>query len=227
MSEALVVAISPDFDRDRIIVVGGLGGVALMSDDSGESWKSISTEVSGLDISAVLFSPGFGIDRTLILGGIRNGQIIFFRSKDGGSTWERYLAHDKDARWLSVAISNTYSAEDDFFCFATGSHIVKPLTDQHGFWTTSLPSGPDTAVLSVALSPNFGDDQTVFVATSDGVFRSVDRGDNWIEMNVNLATRSILLIRPSPHYSVDRTVYAVTSGGELWRCSVSASTGSG
>ena len=80
---------------------------------------------------------------------------------------------------------------------------------------------------TATLSPNFGDDQTVFVATSDGVFRSVDRGDNWIEMNVNLATRSILLIRPSPHYSVDRTVYAVTSGGELWRCSVSASTGSG
>ena len=46
--------------------------------------------------------------------------------------------------------------------------------------TTVLPQGlGDLAVNWLVLSPEFASDQTVLAATSDGIYRSTDRGDRW------------------------------------------------
>jgi photosystem II stability/assembly factor-like uncharacterized protein len=217
-AELLAVALSPDFSRDGTAVIGAAGGVLLLSTDGAESWTPCPADFDQLDIYAVGFSPAFASDRTLVVGGVAEGRVVLYRSQDGGSTWQRYVTHDDDARWLSLAIPITYGPEDEFFCFATGSRVFKPLQSQEDIWSSSRPSGAQTAVLHVAVSPDFGADRTMFVATSDGVFKSVDRGESWIEMNVNLANRSVLHIALSPQYAQDRAVYVITVGGEIWRC---------
>ena len=58
--------------------------------------------------------------------------------------------------------------------------IILPAASLAGTntWTTNGPSGGE--VLSLALSPNFASDSTLFAGTwGGGVFKSTDRGSNW------------------------------------------------
>ncbi|HLY28698.1 MAG TPA: hypothetical protein VKQ72_20300, partial [Aggregatilineales bacterium] len=81
----------------------------------------------------------------------------------------------------------------------------------------------------VALSPSYDQDQTVFLATSTGLYRSVDKGEHW---TLALANRPVELICPSPSFAVDHTLFVSltsddpreaqgmlrsTDGGDSWK----------
>ena len=87
-------------------------------------------------------------------------------------------------------------------------------------------------VSSVAPSPDFARDRTVFAAGSAGVYRSLNGGSTWSTISPATAswittTPSVKQLALSPNYSADRTiilasrvaprgVFASTDGGATW-----------
>ncbi|MBN2001720.1 MAG: hypothetical protein JXA21_00070, partial [Anaerolineae bacterium] len=54
-----------------------------------------------------------------------------------------------------------------------------PSPDGPGVWTSDGPYGGN--IQDIAFSPGFAADRTVFVATTQGVFKSTNGGDSWIK----------------------------------------------
>ena len=80
--------------------------------------------------------------------------------------------------------------------------------------------------LTIALSPAFAEDQTVFVGTGqDGVLQSESAGLSWHGANSGLLDLSALAVAFSPRFAEDKTAFAGTAsalyrtrnGGRSWR----------
>jgi hypothetical protein len=72
-----------------------------------------------------------------------------------------------------------------------------------------------TQVQSLAISPNYASDSTVFVSLffNQGVYKSTDGGESWTQMNNGLSEETVLSIAISPNYANDPTVFAGTLDG--------------
>ena len=69
-------------------------------------------------------------------------------------------------------------------------------------------------MLSIALSPGFVNDGTVFVGTQgNGVWTSTNRGNSWRPANAGLSSLNVLDLVVSPAFSSDRTLFARTNSG--------------
>ena len=97
--------------------------------------------------------------------------------------------------------------------------VVISSTDAHGH-------NPHDPVQGLGISPDFSNDQTLFLAT-DGelttwryqdILRSTDGGVTWTKLPRGLDNYSnFSAIRVSPNYANDRTVFAATLGGGFYR----------
>lgn len=71
---------------------------------------------------------------------------------------------------------------------------------------------------SVAISPKYAEDGTLFVASSgDGVFRSTDFGESWEKVIVGLERLDIFRLSISPAFGSDRRLLAASESGGVWR----------
>ena len=83
-------------------------------------------------------------------------------------------------------------------------------------WTTNGPSGGE--VLSLALSPNFASDHTLFAGTYDGgAFKSTDAGASWSAVNTGLISPEVTPLALSPNFAADSTLFAGTWGGGVFK----------
>jgi len=108
------LAISPDFERDRLMFAGAFGEQNILrSADGGAAWHpSDSGLPAGLNWgSALAVSPDFARDRTLFLGTDKG----VFRSEDGGVTWRASSAGLPQAAVLSLAISPDFGSDRTIF----------------------------------------------------------------------------------------------------------------
>jgi len=77
-------------------------------------------------------------------------------------------------------------------------------------------------VWSISISPSFSKDQTLFIGSSTGVFRTTDAGEHWAL--VDSGDAAITAVAVSPAYALDATVFAGNSdgifqsndGGDTW-----------
>ncbi|MBS4069265.1 MAG: choice-of-anchor D domain-containing protein, partial [Sulfurimonas sp.] len=77
-----------------------------------------------------------------------------------------------------------------------------------------MQAGPNAGTISsLAVSPAFAADRTIFAGTPGGVFRSTSAGASWISVNSGLASLSIRHVAISPGFADDGTVYAATASG--------------
>jgi photosystem II stability/assembly factor-like uncharacterized protein len=80
-------------------------------------------------------------------------------------------------------------------------------------WT---PSGLDTEVVySVAVSPNYANDRTLFAGGDGKVWRSTDGGNSW---NAGVpVTGTVVALDTSPNFAADHTLFAAGLGSGLYR----------
>lgn len=90
---------------------------------------------------------------------------------------------------------------------ASGATIATS-TDKFALSNSGMEGG---FVLTVAYSPNFASDSTVFSGNNPGFAKSTDSGATWTDLTSSLptATSSIQSISVSPNYSSDSTLFAV------------------
>jgi photosystem II stability/assembly factor-like uncharacterized protein len=117
----------------------------------------------------------------------------------------------------SLALSPDYHRDQTLF-IVVWDQLRKSINGGQNW--KHLVNGLDHAsrVHTIALSPAFRIDQTVFASTNgDGIYKSVDGGISWRKVNSGLPDLHIGILAVSPQYHVDRTVLATGRSGKLYK----------
>ncbi|MEQ8675354.1 MAG: hypothetical protein RLP44_16130 [Aggregatilineales bacterium] len=145
-----------------------------------------------------------------------------YRTGDNGNSWQDMT--DSVAQEDSIATTAVITAGETVIAGTNGAIL---WSDDHGEnWRLVGMASPPPLVTSLALSPNFAEDGTVFAGTAeDGVFVSSDRGEQWIPWNLGLIDLDVDCIAMSPNFASDQTLFAGTqsgifrsqNGGKTWQ----------
>ena len=145
------------------------------STDEGKTWTTSSQGLSNMDVRAIDASNG------LIVAGTAQG---VFYSNDAAASW-----HSLGLSGLSIAAVALLPKANAMTIFAGADNGSSPLggylvksDDLSGSWVAVKGSFPGDAViasLAVASGPSGGPDPPVLAGTSEGLFRSDDRGTTW------------------------------------------------
>jgi hypothetical protein len=125
---------------------------------------------------------------------------------------------------LPLAVPGTYPLDGTLFVGIGGS-VTRPMPGmqevrsgkRQPIWRSVDVARTSLSVTSLAASPTYRDDGTLFVATSDGVYKSSDRGRSFRRWSDDLSPPSVLSVAVSPAYATDRLVFAVGLDGTIWR----------
>lgn len=183
------------------------GNGVWKSTDAGETWKFIGLQGSE-HISRIRIHPK---DPNLVyvaaIGNLwkPNETRGVFRSKDGGSTWEKILYEsDKagagdlilDPNNPRILYAATWQMKRNGYRMDSGGPDSKLFksTDGGDTWTdiSDLPGLPDGpwGIVGIAISPvNSNRIWTIIEAEEGGVYRSDDSGKTWEKINENRALR--------------------------------------
>lgn len=80
----LGLVLSPAFERDRLAYMYGLQEGIWRTEDGGMTWQDLNAALPSLDIHALVLSPGFCADHTVVAGSPEG----VFISTDAGAHWQ-------------------------------------------------------------------------------------------------------------------------------------------
>ncbi|MDE2989924.1 MAG: hypothetical protein OXU21_02495 [Chloroflexota bacterium] len=214
----IAAAFSPTFADDRLIALGCYGGYLLISSDAGESWTAVAERFRGSAVVEVAFSPRFAENGTILAATAGEGVVAVYRSTDRGASWSRYVQQEGAYHWASLTVPDAEPADgEEFFCLATGPHVLRPSGTVVGHWNALYPSSLETAIRTVVASLDFADDNTLFVGTSAGVLRSSDRGRLWYPLVAELDGIPIESVAVARDAAGGQVLLVATIHGEVWR----------
>jgi DNA-binding beta-propeller fold protein YncE/photosystem II stability/assembly factor-like uncharacterized protein len=175
------IALSPGYAVDHTAYAWLKNWGLYRSTDGGASWEQIFEEESW-SVQSLVLSPRFLTDGMLL--GALFGQL--HQSLDGGSTWQDLSAGLPAGTVWVRALALSPDFESDGTLFAGLDEGIIKSTDGGLTWqpvNAGLPPKDDgklPSVLSLAISPDYPADGTLFVGLVDyGVYKSVDGGESW------------------------------------------------
>ncbi len=144
------------------------------------------------------------------------------RSVDGGLNWQDAYASLK----LQEPLATMSVVLHDSTVIAGVPGGVLVSSDAGETWTAVSVASPLPAVSTVALSPNFAEDNIAIAGTTqDGVFRSTSGGRGWDRWNFGLLDMHVYSLAISPDFAeddvlfigVESGMFRSTNGGRAWR----------
>jgi hypothetical protein len=224
-----VLVISPSFESDQTIFFGTRWHGIFKSVDGGRTSRRVFDSM-GAPVMSLAISPVFSSDATLFAS-VRNKGI--FKTTDGGNSWDsvnmglnfldRWQLSNKhvqgSGRDIILKISPNY--RKDRTVYAACSEGLYKTTDSGKKWRILENElfGEKSYLYGIALSPDYENDQTLFVSIKGrGLFKSKDGGETFIKFAPELIDKnhSLRWIEFSKFYATDKTIYAA-SNEELFR----------
>lgn len=187
---------APNNDEQTVLVVRG-------ADQDGHSAQVHVNGATGQVLARLheVFSGG-NLFRLTRIKGVQlqlNGPTL----QSGVCTLALPPDYDRTPRVYAGTIGNAIWSEDGGASWSNGGTGISP----------------GAAVFSLAFSPSFADDRTLFAGTSDGrLFRSMDAGLTWQAADLELYSDGwpIYAIVLSPSYAQDHSLYVGTYGNGLY-----------
>ena len=149
-------------------------GGLFKSVDEGKSWISQNQGLNNTDVRSIALSSG------LLLAGTAQG---VYYSSDGAATWQ---ALGLEALSIAAVAVLPKAGGSTLFAGAdngsTNSGFLLKSEGLSGSWAVvkgNFPSDAVVASLAVASAPSGGTDPPVLAGSSQGLFRSDDRGVTW------------------------------------------------
>jgi photosystem II stability/assembly factor-like uncharacterized protein len=171
------VALSPNYGRDRTLLISAVGAGAFRSNDGGALWTPASAGLGDVHLEQVAFSPGFAVDRTLFA---LPANEALHRSTSAGDHWEII----RTARYVTMFALSPEFDRDATILIATWAEgdnpprVLQVSRDAGATWQTqgALPDAP--VLLSAA--PAFARWGVAFLYAGNGrLYRSADAGRTW------------------------------------------------
>jgi photosystem II stability/assembly factor-like uncharacterized protein len=213
----LCLAVDPSEPNATFVLLGSAsqGGSSILyrTFTGGDAWEPRNVSTNQMDVFdiAVVPSP----TRKLFLAGGNGTDGGFYLSVDDGSNWQRRLV--ADVRAVAYDATNPLNVWEGEV--VSGQAGVRKSTDGGASWpplTTILPKG--TCITSLAVTaPN-----RVYASTDEGMFLSIDGGQNWTEINNGIYMRHIRSIAVDPSYVQNLylggriSIYRSSDGGQNW-----------
>lgn len=230
------IAFSPDFERDNNLFLAGYDGL-FKSDNGGQSWQEQET-LSNKTIVGLGISPNYSQDGTVAVGTYVWGGYL---SGDRGEDWQdinrgliesQRLRHKSGiSRVFDPIFSPQYSS--DRTIFATTWYGIHKSTNrgknwhnlywwdvqpQNSPWWTRRSQG-----VTVALSPIFKSDRTIYLGTMEGHILKSSNGGKDFSL-ISQLDAPITDLNLSPNFAQDHTLYAAIpdkvyqsdDGGKTW-----------
>ena len=167
---ALALATTPNWERSQIMFAATTEGI-FMSRNGGRAWRETELLMDDDAIDVLAASPTFDDDRT-VLAGSENGDL--YRTTDGGRTWDLVQKGLGDGPVNCLWLAPDF-AESKRAVAGVGSQILVS-TDGGDSWQASADMPGSILALT-------GDSQALLVGMHDaGIFRSVDGGSTWAEV---------------------------------------------
>ena len=190
------------FANGRTLLAAGLEGGIAASRDGGRSWGRTWLEPGLGPVTCFAASPNFAHDGVLLAGAAGGGVL---RSTDGGRIWGPANFGLRNFTLFALAAAGEWAPVwegGQEWVFAGTADGVYASPNGGRAWQFSGLAG--MAVLSLAPSPDFAHDRTVYAGTeAEGLFVSDDGGANWtaVEMGVEgpLAVNAIGMPSPPAH----------------------------
>ncbi len=218
--------------QDYVYKLAGCGSTFFAARDSGlyrtddgsRTWQMV---YQSLDLSeplptlTVAISPDFEHDPR-IFAGLSGG---IFRSLDGGQAWENVPLPPPPPVISALELSPNFEHDGIVFASALEDGVLFSADRGYHFraWNFGLL---DLNILCLAISPDFAKDETVFVGTQSGVFRSTNGGRAWREVDLPIGYEAVLSLAFSPDFAHDGILLAGTEtqglllskdAGESWQ----------
>jgi photosystem II stability/assembly factor-like uncharacterized protein len=154
--------------------VAGLPGGIIRSGDNGRSWHPCWIDQTNAPVTAISLSANYANDRVLLAATDGDGIL---RSTDGGNHWELANFGLRDFNLLALETAPLLGRYDYVFALSESSVYHSP---NGGRAWRRLTVADDIQPLSLAISPHFAHDQTVYVGSESGeLFASHDAGHSW------------------------------------------------
>jgi photosystem II stability/assembly factor-like uncharacterized protein len=184
-SGCLIAALAIHPANPQTVIAGTRGGV-FKSLDGGATWTAANTGLAGglsnLDVRTLGIDPS---NPAILFVGLSQG---IFRSPDGASTWAKV----SNAEYVTGVVVDPRTSAVVYAGTLTG--VIKS-TNGGESWSPTTFEGHVSALAVDRNSPD-----TLYVTThNDGVFKTVNAGQTWSEINVGLpANRRIASILMDP-----------------------------
>jgi photosystem II stability/assembly factor-like uncharacterized protein len=142
-----------------------------------------------------------------------------WRTRDGGRTWAREWAGLANVQPAAVAFLPPFGGDSQVLVGTRAAGLYRSLNGgrSYQFLATNLPRGVTQEAAGLALSPDFGQDRTAFLAASSGVWISQDAGVTWRLTAGPVPAKSVAV---SPSFAQDRTIVANAriskDAGDTW-----------
>jgi photosystem II stability/assembly factor-like uncharacterized protein len=224
---AYALAASPNYAQDGLCYVARRSGL-YRSTDGGLTWQdgydSLSLAAPLGTLSVALSSD---VDETLhVYAGVLGG-ILHAVGGLSGAAWQISTLPTPPPLVSALALSPQYAADGTVLA-ATVEDGVFRSGDRGSKWESWNFGLLDLDVYALALSPAFGGplgtsapeaggDETAFVGTETGIFRSTNGGRAWRETPFDTDLAPVLCLALSPDYADDGCLYAGTAENGLYR----------
>jgi photosystem II stability/assembly factor-like uncharacterized protein len=240
--------LSPNYPSDQTVFISTYGGGTLWSTDGGNTWYFENTGLVNSYADAVAMSPNFPVDGIAFVGNAQGLERIY----GGSTTWVMMQMLGESEFPRSLGISPNFAQDHTLFIgthlgsahppyvyyqgaeyFAQGLFVS---VDDGDHWEpTGMPcAAPSSActsgtpIDSIAVSPNFTNDHTVFVGSSaNGLFKSTNGAAGPFVAMTPVDTSAdpvVLPVAVSPAYATDQTVIVATSHSGVFKSTNGAAT---
>lgn len=250
------LAMSPNYVRDQTVAVVTQNGGAYISEDAGLDWTALNQGIKHAHMWDIAFSPQFESDETLLT--ISNHdfywstreQIVWEGTNLDRNKWTVRFGKLIGSDWqtirypLQIVMPQSFPKNKDVF-FGTRYEGIYKSEDAGSSWS-QLDDAPIGWVSSVAISPSYDSDGTVYAAYTRGpasataragvgekdgaIYRTRNNGRDWERVTgdfdevLSKHSNSEIRLAISPNYVVDRTIFIGTAnglfrsadGGERW-----------
>lgn len=226
---ARAMAISPNYAADNTVFMAMFEGLNKTT-NAGSSWQYEETLPPWL-VRGMSISPTYSADHTVIASNYGGGMV---QTTDGGSTWRTQANNINlvDCYPNATALSAPYSGGSA--SFAGTVYGLQKLGPTATSWAMLDMLGVSVSLRATAVSPNFANDQTVYMGTdyletpdpitttyqgqvisTDGAFVSFDGGKDWAPTGINGMPVHSLAV--SPNFASDGTVFASSLNQGLYK----------
>lgn len=214
--EVNTVEFSPRFFEDGLVLAGLPNGRLIYSRDRGWTWSLIPTFRGASSVTSLGLEMSDPDRPVLFVSTSRHGM---FRSLDRGRSFQSINDGLTDLRVTDLALSPGF--ESDRTLWAISAEAATFRSDDGGeSWTlyslgVRLSDQTPVHFHDLEVSRTFGEDQTLFLGSFEGLYRSDTAGRMWMEHEVRSA-RLISGFGLAPTYPDDPLLIVSRYGGGLY-----------